>query len=416
VTAVAEAPDRAGVLQTWSRAPAAAKAMLVGTFVNRLGAFFQTFLVLFLTHRGFSPVQAGVALGVYGLGGLLGVLTGGALADRLGVRTATLLSMAGSGVLLIGVLYVRSLPVLLVVVALVGLAAQLYRPASATLLAQVTPESRRVMVFALYRWALNLGTTIAPLLGALLVAISYDLLFWAEAAAAGAFALIAVVTLPRATPGDSKPADEEPRGGYRDVLRDRRYVCFLLATALNSLVYLQYVAALPLAMHDAGLATAWFSGVVALNGFLVITCELLVTKLTQRLPARRVVSVGFFLLGAGFTCYALPLGLAAFVVGTIVWTSAEIVGGPTMFAYPGFAAPAHLRGRYVAAMQVMFALGGTVGPALGVLAYHQLGGSLWWFCGAACAVALLLGRVAMAPNRASTGPASPQPVSSRSSS
>lgn len=411
MTAVVEAPEQAGVLQTWSRAPVAAKAMLVGTFVNRLGAFFQTFLVLFLIHRGFPPLQAGLALGVYGLGGLLGVLTGGALADRLGVRTSTLLSMAGSAVLLIGVLYVRSLPVLLVAVALVGLTGQLYRPASATLLAQVTPESRRVMVFALYRWALNLGTTIAPLLGALLVAISYDLLFWAEAAAAGVFALIAVVTLPRATAGASAPPDEQPAGGYREVLRDRRYVCFLLATALNSLVYLQYVAALPLAMHDAGLATVWFSAVVALNGFLVITCELPITKLTQRLPARRVVSLGFFLLGAGFTLYALPLGLAAFVTGTIVWTSAEIVGGPTMFAYPGFAAPAHLRGRYVAAMQVMFALGGTVGPAVGVLAYRALGASLWWLCGAVCALGLLLVRVAMSPK-----PVSPEPVPSRSSS
>jgi MFS family permease len=380
--------------------------MLVGTFVNRLGGFFQTFLVLFLTHRGFSPVQAGLALGVYGLGGLLGVLTGGTLADRLGVRASTLLSMAGSGVLLIGVLYVRSLPVLLVAVALVGLTGQLYRPASATLLAQVTPESRRVMVFALYRWALNLGTTIAPLLGALLVAISYDLLFWAEAAAAGVFALIAVVTLPKARSGGGEPVAEEPAGSYRDVLRDRRYVCFLLATALNSLVYLQYVAALPLAMHDAGLATGWFGGMVALNGFLVITCELVITKLTQRLPARRVVSIGFVLLGAGFSVYALPLGLAVFAIGTLVWTSAEIVAGPTMFAYPGFAAPARLRGRYVAAMQVMFALGGTVGPAVGVAAYRLLGGSLWWGCGAACAVGLLLVRVAMSPAPSSTEPAS----------
>jgi predicted MFS family arabinose efflux permease len=254
-----------------------------------------------------------------------------------------------------------------------------------------------VMVFALYRWALNLGTTIAPLLGALLVTVSYDLLFWAEAAAAGGFALIAVVTLPRATPAGGEPTSSEPAGGYRCVVRDRRYLCFLLATALNSLVYIQYISALPLAMRDAGLATAWFSVVVALNGFIVITCELLVTKLTQRLPARRVVSVGFLLLGAGLSFYALPLGVAGFVIGTVVWSSAEIVGGPTMFAYPGFAAPAHLRGRYVAAMQLMFSLGAAVGPVIGVAAYHVLGASVWWCCGAACAVALLLGRFAMSP-------------------
>jgi hypothetical protein len=34
------------------------------------------------------------------------------------------------------------------------------------------------MVFAMSRLALNLGMTAAPLLGAALVTISYDMLFW----------------------------------------------------------------------------------------------------------------------------------------------------------------------------------------------------------------------------------------------
>jgi MFS family permease len=107
------------------------------------------------------------------------------------------------------------------------------------------------------------------------------------------------------------------------------------------------------------------------------------------------VSAGLILLGIGFSLYAIPLGVAAFSIGTIVWTSAEIVGGPTMFAYPGLAAPTHLRGRYVASMQLMFGLGAAVGPAVGLAAYRVLGRSEWWCCGAACALALLLARVAM---------------------
>ncbi len=388
----ADAERRApGVIQTWTGSAAPVKAMLLGTFVNKLGAFFQTFLVLFLTHRGFSEVQAGVALGCFGAGALAGVFTGGSIADRLGPRTATLISMAGSAALLLSVLYVHTLPALLVVVALVGLVGQLYRPASATLLTELTPQHRQVMVFALYRWALNLGTTAAPLLGALLITMSYQLLFWSEAAAAAAFAVIAAIALPRRACVASAPSRKVgDRGGYRAVLADRRYVRFLLATALNSLVYIQYVATLPLAMRDAGLATIWFSCMIALNGFLVISCELLVTKLTQRWPVRRVITIGFVLLGIGFSVYALPFGLAAFAMGTLVWTSAEIVGGPTMFAYPGLVAPDHLRGRYVGAMQVMFSLGSVAGPALGVVLYRLIGANTWWCCGAVCLVGLVL--------------------------
>jgi predicted MFS family arabinose efflux permease len=277
------------------------------------------------------------------------------------------------------------------VVTLVGLVGQLYRPASATLLTELTPQHQQVMVFALYRWALNLGTTVAPLLGALLISMSFQLLFWSEAATAAAFAVIAAVALPRRVPVASTQAPtRSARGGYRAVFGDRRYLRFLLATALNSLVYIQYVSTLPLAMRDAGLATIWFSCVIALNGFIVISCELLVTKLTQRWPVRRVIAAGFLLLGIGFSFYALPLGLAAFVLGTLVWTSAEIVAGPTMFAYPGRVAPDQLRGRYVAAMQTMFSLGSVAGPALGVVLYRAIGAGFWLCCGATCLVGLVL--------------------------
>lgn len=384
-----------GVWNTVTGSPLPVRAILLGIFVNRLGAFFQTFLVLFLTERGFSAFQAGFALTGYGVGSMIGVLAGGALADRLGPRLATLASMGGSAVMLLSVLYVRQYPALLVAVVLVGVIGQLYRPASATLLSELTAPERQVMVFALYRWAMNLGTTAAPLLGAGLISVSYDLLFWAEAITAICYGAIAAVALPRRAPAaeprrGEAAADQRPASGYRAVLADRRFVLYLLAILVNSAVYIQYVSTLPLTMRDAGLATFWFSVVIALNGFIVITCELLVTKLTQRLPIKLVVGLGFALLGAGLSLYALPWGVAIFLIGTLVWTLAEIVGGPTMFAYPGMVAPEHLRGRYIGSMQLMFALGGALGPGLGVFLYDAIGRHVWWVCGLASLLALVL--------------------------
>ena len=84
--------------------------------VNQLGGFLQTFLVLFLTHRGFSDIHAATALGCYGAGCFAGVLIGGAFSDRLGPRFATFASMTGYAALLIAVLYLRNLPLLLTTV------------------------------------------------------------------------------------------------------------------------------------------------------------------------------------------------------------------------------------------------------------------------------------------------------------
>jgi len=126
--------DDAGIWVTLRESPVAVKALLAGVAVNRLGAFLQVFLVLFLTHRGFSEVRAGTALSIYGAGAVLGLVVGGALSDRLGPRRATLLSMTGTAVLILGILYVRNYLALLLVVALVGAVGRIYQPASATLM------------------------------------------------------------------------------------------------------------------------------------------------------------------------------------------------------------------------------------------------------------------------------------------
>lgn len=381
-----------GVRATWREAPPAVKALLAGVFVNKLGAFLQVFLVLFLTHRGFSSVQAGAALGAYGAGAVVGVLLGGTLTDRLGARRATLLSMVGTAVLVVAVLYVHTYPALLATVALAAGVGQVYRPASSALLAALTPEDRRVMVFAQYRLALNLGTTAAPLIGAALLSVSYSLLFWGEAAAAVGFALIALVALPDRDPTPAAAPDGDPaepqKAGYRAVLADRRFSLFLLAMLLNAAVYVQYIAVLPLAMRARGLPTAWYGAMVALNGLIVITCELAVTRVVQRWAPRLVVAAGFCLLGGGLAVYVLPGGAGVFVAGTVVWSLAEIVAGPTVFAWPAQAGPERLRGRYLGAAQAMFGLGSAVGPVLGVALWAAAGTSVWVACAAVCALGL----------------------------
>ena len=381
--------DDAGIWITLRESSVPVRAMLAGVLVNRLGAFLQTFLVLFLTHRGFTEVQAGLALGCYGAGSFLGVIVGGALADRLGPRYATLASMCGTAGLLIVVLYLRSFPAVIGAVIIVGLVAQFYRPAAATLLSELTPKHQQVMIYAVYRLAINVGTTASPLIGALLIAVSYDLLFWAQAIAALLYAVIAALTLPRRPAHPTNlTADARSRLGYRTMLADRRYVLYLLALLVNSIVYIQYLSTLPLTMRDLGFATIWYSVLISLNGFIVITCELLVTKYVQRLPLRVIIVAGFSLLGGGLAMYALPFGLWIFVAGTLVWTFAEIIGGPTMMSYAGIAAPEGLRGRYISAMQTMFSLGAAIGPAIGVAVYHWIGLNVWWCCGLACAAAI----------------------------
>lgn len=392
----------AGIWATFWETPVAVKAILGGVFVNRVGGFLNIFLVLFLTAHGYSARQATLALGVYGAGAVAGVLLGGALADRLGARNATVLSMAGTAVLTVSLLYLPSYPVLLVAVALAGLVAQVYRPASATLLSELTADDRQVMIFAMYRFGLNLGTTAAPLLGFALYNLDrqqYYLLFWGEAVVALGYALLAQLALPaRVVPAD-RVAQAGPAGSYLDVLRDRRYLLYLVATFFNAAVYVQYLSTLPLDVKAAGVQIFWYTLAVSLNGFVVIAFELPLTKISQHWPLRVTVGAAFALVGVGVAVYGLPMGPAVILLGTLVWTSAEVIGGPAVFAYPAIVAPSHLKGRYIGSFQFAFGLGSAVGPVAGGVLYVAVGHRVWPLLALGSLVAAVCGVAAVAGRR-----------------
>ena len=394
-----------GVLATLRGAPLPVRALLVGVLLNRLGRFLQVYLVLFLTARGFSAPEAGLALGAYGAGTVAGVLVGGVLADRLGARLCALVSMVGAAALIPAIQYLHDIRGVVAVVLAVGIVTQVFRPAASALLGELTPRHQRVMIFSIYQMAFSIGNAVAPLIGAALVAISYDVLFWAEALACLAFAAVAAVALPRRrVVGDAGPAGTAaPRVGYRAVLADRRYLLFLAAAFVNLTVYLQSIAVLPLAMRDAGLPTAWYGAMFLLNGLVVLTLQLPVTRIVQRRPAAAVATLGFALLAGGHAIYWLPAGIlpvtlpivVIFVAGTLVWSLAEIVGGPTVAAWPSLVAPSGLQGRYQGAFQAAFGLGSAVGPVIGVLLWARLGPTTWLVSAGAALVALVAARTAM---------------------
>lgn len=403
-----------GIWLTFRESPLAAKAILVGVLLSRLGGFLNIFIVLYLTAKGYGKGQAAFALGVYGTGGVAGVLLGGTLAERLGARNSTVLSMAATAVLTAALLYLPNYPLLLVAIALVSLAAQIYRPASAALLSELIPEDRQVMVFGMYRFGLNLGAMAAPLLGFALYHLNggnYTLLFWGEGVIAMAYALVAIIAIPTKAGGAQvKSSDPDAVGrGFAAMLRDRRYLLYLSAVLFNAIVYVQYLSTLPLDVRDAGVDLFWYTLAVSLNGFIVIAFELPLTKISQKWPFKFTVGLAFGLVGVGVACYGLPLGAGVIIGATLVWTLGEIIGGPAVFAYPAMAGPASLRSRYISGFQFMHALGTAIGPVIGGVLFVRLGHQVWPLFAVVGALAALFGVAAIRPSAVSPVTEAPTP-------
>jgi MFS family permease len=387
--------EATGPLQTFRETSAPARLVLLGVFVNQFGAFLQVFLVLYMVHRGFSESQAGVALAGYGAGAVFGMLLGGSLTDRIGPRLTLVLSMFSSAVLVVTVSRLSWYWPIVVVVFAAGMMTQAYRPASATLLIGMTPPGRQVMTMAMNRIALNVGAVGGPLVAAWLITVDWNLIFWVDGATAAGYGLIALFFLPHGRPtadgtggggGTDDPAtDAAPAAkvSYLTVLRDRPYLLYMLAMLLNALIYVQAFAVLPLAIIGAGYTTVVYSSVFAVSAGTVVGLELLVTKWVQHWPAARAASLGLLLLGAGLVGWGLGLkaGLVVLFAATVVGVFGQIIGGPTLFAWPMKVAPPAAQGRYVGLGNGVFWVGQSIGPALGLLLWQQIGDSFWYVCG-----------------------------------
>lgn len=361
--------------------PWPAYVLIAGVAINRMGSFVQIFLALYVRSRGGSPGQAGLALTLYGVGVVGGILAGGIATDRLGARATIVISMIGSGVF-VGVLpLAHQYELFLISCACAGAATQLYRPAAMSTLAALTTSDRLVVVAAIYRFGYNVGATIAPLLGTLLISGSYISLFLVDAGSSIGFGIVALFTIK----GDSReviPGSADGRTTANgDMLKDRRFLAFVVALVAISIVEIQYASVLPLEIVARGFPEFAYSAVVSLNGLLVILAEVPITSYTARWATAPAITLGIGLIAAGITTFSLP-GLTPLFAATIIWTSGEIIAAPRVAAYPSLIASPRIRGRYIALASGGQNLGYAVGPALGATIWQANGTAFWVMCGA----------------------------------
>jgi MFS family permease len=353
--------------------------LCAGSFVNRFGSFVAVFLVLYLREKGYSIAEAGFVVSLYGAGNVMAAAVGGLVADRLGRRNAIAISMFSSAATLLALSQADEIVLIGGLTILAGLTGEMYRPASAALLADLVPAGQRLPAFALNRLAINLGFAAGPATAGLLADRSFTYLFVGDALTSLVFGILALAALPEGV--RTRRGDERRGEGIRTIARDRAFVFFLVSSILGAFVYFQSNATFPLHVKESGLSNADYGLLISLNGLAIVLLELPFTSITQRYPAIPTLAVGSILVGLGFALNAWAESLAALAFTVLIWTIGEIVYAPVASAYVADIAPVHLRGRYQGAWGLMWGLAFMLGPGLGAVFFAWNGDAFWLFCG-----------------------------------
>jgi MFS family permease len=122
----------------------------------------------------------------------------------------------------------------------------------------------------------------------------------------------------------------------------------------------------------------------------VVFCELPLTTITRRFHARRVMALGFSLLGFGFALNMYAHTIPALIVCVMVFTFGEMIAMPVTGAYIADLSPEHMRGRYSGAFGLTWGCGLVIGPALGMKLFAYNIAALWFSCGALGFMAALI--------------------------
>ena len=371
----------------------------VGLVGSVAGSMVWTFVGLWAIRKlGADQATVGLA---YLVSALIGVGAGylsGHVSDYVGRKPLILTSWMLQPLLMVGFLSAGSNERLgLGLMCLGGLFFQIGSAADTALVADVVPRERHEAAYASVRVANNLGVTIGPALGGLLIALAS----WRGLFAGGAcVALLTLILAARFLPSTGEYAAKEPptRGSFRVIVRDRPFLLFLLSAALAWFVYVAFEVIVPISLVQShGYAPSTWGFLLVVNPVLVTLFQLRVTRWTQAISSSAKLAIGLPLMGVPFLLFpalrpvpvlVLVLVLVLFVIGEMLWvpSSQSLVAG---------LAPADIRGAYMGAFGSMAAFGFALAPFVGLRVRATFGDGAVWVLFASISVAAgLLGAVA----------------------
>ena len=371
-----------------------------GLIVNRLASFVLAFLSIYLVRaRGFTPVEAGRVLALYGFGMTVSGPFGGLLADRIG-RRATMLIGLVLGAIAVGALAFVKEPALLALLTFIAAAAgEMYRPAMGAAVADLVPPVRRAHAYGLLYWAANFALSIGLALGGLLAERSFVALFLADA---GTSLLAAAIVLMHVSETRPRGLVHEPAlRGLAKVFTDGPFVVFLVLQLLALTVFTQWQLALPLDMSAHGFGPAAFAFLMAINCATVVILQPVLSPRLRRFDMARMLALSVALFGVGFGINAVGGNLAIYGIGTTVWTVGEVVGFPVAATLVANLAPPALRGRYQGTFGMCWGIAFTLSPLEAGEVIQRLGARTLWLLCLAISLAVAAGHLLTAgPRRA----------------
>jgi MFS family permease len=349
-----------------------------------------TFLgIYFVRKAGIDLATVGVAfLCEHLLRGLAAPLFG-AWSDRVGRRALLIASAALTAIVLPSFLLVEGPASLFAWSLALGFTGAVNMPVSNALLLDLSPPERRQSTLALNYTAMSVAYTLGVMPAGYVAELGYGYL----AATAGAGYVMVAVLYAVSLKG-VLPLERAPRLVLFEGLRDPSLLRFAAVGFIFPFSMGLVVSATPLFAADAGVGEGYIGLVLGANSILVAALALPVAARIEARGPLHFLGAAALIVAAAHACYAaIPGVAAALLVGTVVFSFAELIFSAAVPATVARLAPPGRRGVYQGSWALVASV--SMGSALffsGVLR-DALGWRAAW--GIFAAIALIAGFLLM---------------------
>ncbi|MEO1517882.1 MAG: MFS transporter [Bacteroidota bacterium] len=364
--------------------------------INRSGAMVLPFLSIYMTESlGFSLAEAGYVMTCWGLGSVVGVYFGGQLTDKIGYYRTQLISLFATGCMFFVILQMQELWLMCGVIFLTTAIADTFRPANFAAIAVYSSAENRTRSVSLIRLAINLGYSIGPAVGGLIIAaVGYHYLFWIDGITCILAAIFLRLMLEEKSEEVPQQSEDKPVGEAPSPYRDKPYMIFIFLNTLMAIAFLQIISATPVYFRqEILLSESQIGWIFAMNGLIIVALEMPIVYLLERsYRLLHLAAIGTALIGVSYLMFNLwgPYMWVA-IVSILFITFGEILNMPFANAFALQRSEPRNRGKYMALFSMSYSVSHIAGPFLGMQLAENYGFTVMWYLMVAFCLLSMLG-------------------------
>ena len=352
---------------------------LIGSIANASAYPFLGIWAIKDLHAPQSSLAFAYLIGAV-LAGTMGYV-GGHWSDRIGRRPLILAGWGSQALVPLALLAVgHHVYAGLALLALEPVFGSLGGAADQAMVADLVAPERQERAYASVRVASNLGVTIGPPIGGLLLIGSHWPHLWI-----GTFVLAAAgfAVAFRYIPSGGAYAPEGPpqRGSFAVIVRDGPFLLFMLSSVFATATYVATETLLPISVTTTHhLAPAAWGFLMILNPLFVTVFQLRLTRWAAPIPASVKLGVAMPMMGVPFLLLDWNGSAAVIALVIMIFVTGEMLWVPTSQAVVAALAPPDIRGAYMGAFGGTWSVGWAATPFLGLQVRHAYGDATMWMC------------------------------------